>query len=439
MLDSCDNPFHRASAYLGLAGFDLDKLLNSSSPPGDVRALLGLTPDNITQRRQYLEKAVQTVHPPDGNTQAFALLVAGLLGLGTAAEEHLDANLDGTIAQAEIDAAFQATYQAPRLVPLVPMKFSSVTSALTPVLQVSAVVDGKPYILVCDAADSPYVCSGALTQVYDDPDGSGRLTPSILAGGQSANAISVLKDVPSATSVGLIVQLYDLSPPAFFPTDVTEFLPGYLGAGQPQGPFKVGLGGYLKDMSEASAELASGGGQPGGSAVTDHINALVNKFDNGANCTFRPPLNAYDSATMIGYLNAFIPIYSAAAGTFAHPVPAGAAPTYFSTQNLVSTSIRPAINAVNSTLASDLPFSIELPDPNAGGITYAFTGGVISQYKFLYPKAAKVAPFDASQATPRVDQAYAAFVSQFEAIPIFAPSIARDGNLTFMEILCAGQ
>jgi hypothetical protein len=301
-------------------------------------------------------------------------------------------------------------------------------------------VGGKPYILVCNAADSPYVCGAppAQTQVYDDPDGSGRLTTGMQAGGQASNPSAVLGSISSATSVGLIVQLFDLSPPATFPLATAQFLPGYLGAGQPAGPFKVGLGGYLAAMSAASAKLAAGGGQPGGSAVTNGINALVAKFDNGAGCTFRPPLNASDNATLIGYLNAFSPIYAAAAGTFARPVPAGAPPAYFSDQNLVSTSIRQAINGVNSSLSSSVPFSILLPDPNAG-ITYAFAGGAITQYKFLYPTAANVFPFDANQATPRVDQAFSAFVSQFEAIPIFAPSIANDGNLTFMEILCAGQ
>ncbi len=445
VLNDCPNPYHRASAYLGLAGFDLDKLLNSTAAPGDVRSLLGLTPADITARRQYLEKAVTTVRPPDGNTQAFALLLAALLGLDTAAEEHLDANLDGTISQAEIDAAFTATYQVPRLLPLAPATISlsptvPPTVVVTPVLQVVAVVAGRPYILVCDAADTPNVCGAApaKTQVYDDPDGSGRLTPGITAGGPSGNASTVLAAIASATSVGLIVQLSDLSPPATFSADATLFLPGYLGAGQPQGPFKIGLGGYLSAMSTASGVLATGGGQPGGSTVTSYINALVAKFDNGGACKYRPPLDAYDTATLVGYLNAFAPIYAAAAGTFAHPVPAGASSTYFSTRNLVPVSIGPAVNAVNATLPKSLPVSIQLPDPNKG-ITYAFAGGTIPSYKFLYPTAPDLFPFDASHATPRVDQAFAAFVSQFEAIPIFAPSVAADGDLTFMEILCAGS
>jgi len=443
VLDDCNNPYHRASAYLGLAGFDLNSLLNSNPQAGIAISLLGLTPSNIDQHRQYVEQAVGSVSPPDGNTQAFALLVAALLGLDTAATEYLDSNLDGIISQAEINAAFQATYQVPEILPLLPSVSLNPTPPpvvlVTTKLQVSAVVGGNSYILVCDAVDTPNVCGGApaTTQVYTDPDGSGRLTPTVLAGGQAANASAVLAAIASATSVGLIVQISNLSPPATFPVAQTLFLPGYLGAGEPQEPYRIGLGGYLKSMSAASTALSAGGGQAGGSTVTTYINALVNKFDNGAVCTLPAPLNTYGTS-LVAYLNAFAPIYAAAAGTIAHPVPAGASPTYFSNQNLVSTSIAPAIDAINALLPSGIPVSIQLPDPNQG-ITYAFAGGKIANYKFLYPTAPNLFPFDATQATPRVDQAYAAFISQFEAVPIFAPSIAGDGVLTFMEILCAGS
>ncbi len=60
-------------------------------------------------------------------------------------------------------------------------------------------------------------------------------------------------------------------------------------------------------------------------------------------------------------------------------------------------------------------------------------------FKFLYPIAVPANGFDVSNATPRVDEAAAAFRTEFENIPRLAPggSEADDGDITFLELSCA--
>jgi hypothetical protein len=52
---------------------------------------------------------------------------------------------------------------------------------------------------------------------------------------------------------------------------------------------------------------------------------------------------------------------------------------------------------------------------------------------------AGLAGFNATKATPRVDQAEAAFRAEFESIPVFAPaaSAVGDGKIDLLELLCA--
>ena len=428
--DVCDNPFHRASAYLGLAGFEMGSLLNSSAPPGDVVALLGLTRDNITSRRQYLELAVQSVRPPDGPTQAFALLLSAFLGFGTSSEEYLDANLDGTIAQTEIESALGATAQDLPLIgaggPVVPY--------------FSVVANGKPYLLDCSLDVTAPVCTHPSTRVFDDPDGSGRLTTQVSGGRQSNDKNQVLSSLGTATSVAYPLEVFVASPPYSFNAAATQTLPVFLGPGRPQGPFKLGIGGYLQAIREANAVLAASGGSPGGSTVNANVSALVTSFDNGAPCLSKtlPQKLSSVSATLLGYLDALNTIYAASAGTALQPVPAGSGASYYMSRNIVPGSIKVQIDTTFG--------SIWIPEIPAA--TYGFPGGSVSRYKIMFTTQTPplpslpplpTYPFDADTAVPRADGAYAAFVPQFEAIPVFAPNVTNDGRVSFMELLCVGK
>ena len=424
VLSSCDNPVDRASAYLGLAGFDMFTLLESGVTDGNVVPILGLTPGNIAQRRQYLEQAVQSVNPPEGPTQAFALLLSAFLGLGTSTEEYLDPNLDGTVSQAEATAAVGATPSAPVVAAASPTPGS---------LYFSVVVNGKPYLFDCSVDPT---CVAAT--VYDDPDGTGRLTTAIGSGLPSADAATVLASEGSATAVGYPVEIFIAAPLLTFSVSATQDLPGFLGVGGAGGRFAIGLNAYLQGISAANAVLTASGGQPGGSAVTANVNALVSKFDNGAACVaagIPPFVTAAAGAKLVAYLNALYALYAASAGTTLQPVPPGAGASYFMTRNLVSNAaqIRTDIDAFFAALGVPLFF------PQIPSAAYGFPGGQVTKYKLMFTTTTPGLPpylFDADTAVARFDQAYAAFPADFNSIPVFGPDAAGDGRVSFIETLC---
>jgi len=423
VLKDCPNPYQRASAYLGLGGFNFTTLANSPSSTVNIVTVLGLTPSNVTTRRQYIEKAVEEVNPPDGVGQAFALLMSAFLGLGAATEEYLDLNLDGTITQVEINTVVGA-------VPAVPL----VETVGPAAPYFSVVVNGKPYLLNCTADAVPPICTHPATLVFDDPDGSGRLTTAVSSGAESADKAQVLAGIGAATSVGYPLEVIVASPPFTFNASATQILPDFLGAGTPQSRFRFGISGYLQAILLANSAFTTGGGQSGGNIVTQQIDTLVAKFDNGApaSClasSLPAPLVPF-AATMLGYLAALDNMYVAATGTTANPVPAGAGASYFMTQNIVSSSIKTPLDAA---------FGPAITVPAIPTALYGFPGGSVNSYKMFYTTAPPAPVFNADTATPRVDQAFGVFPSQMDATPVFAPNIAGDGKVSFFELLCAGS
>ncbi|MCZ6531508.1 MAG: hypothetical protein O7A08_00935, partial [SAR324 cluster bacterium] len=149
VLAQCDNPADRASAYLGLAGFDFVALAESTAPPGDIVALLGLTADNITEKRQLLEQATSEVRVPGSGAQASALLLSAFLGLAVIVAEFLDNGggvvggataLDDVVDESEIVEATGITTGVAAA-----LQFSP--AAAPPYFQV--VSGNTPYTLIC--------------------------------------------------------------------------------------------------------------------------------------------------------------------------------------------------------------------------------------------------------------------------------------------------
>ena len=408
VLVSCDNPLHRSSAHLGLAGFNLLDLATSTQPPGDVNQLLGLTTANITAKRQRLALAAEEVRYPATTGQAFALLISAFLGLAVTITEYLDGDLDGDVTQAEITQATGMT--------------QTTGSALdfsvpgTPYFQV--VVGGTPYLVICLDALSPPLCNNlppGLIKVFDDADGSGKLSDPEPA--FSADRSTVAAQLTTANPVNLLVQMGELQFPIVLDPVKVARMENFLGAGDPPpADFSIGVVGYLDLLSLANLVLtaSSGATGSGGTEITADINAVRNRLDNGATC-----FSTLDPAGA-ALLDLLYTIYTSAPGTVATPVPD---PAVFTTFNIISE-------------ASATGGGVSIPvDPTV----FAFTNPI--GFKFLYPTEVPVPSFDVTKATPRIDQAAASFREAFENIPRLAPAaaIAGDGKVSIVELFCVSE
>jgi len=413
VLEDCENPELRASAYLGLAGFDLFQFIDSTAPPGSVVGLLGLTPANIDAKRAYLVNAVEEVRNPRTGPEAFALLVSSFLGLATAVEDFLDNGADGaatalddTITQDEVDAATGMTFNGTATLNVFP----------APTGHFATVVNGAPYTMVCGDLPTP-LCddtTGTLTQVYDDPDGDGILDTS------SPNP-AVIPDLSTAAPVGLVVQLGDLALPFSLDPVRTVEMEAFLGFGG-TADFPVGVFGYLGLLDDALAYL--GGAQ---SDLAEGIDALRDQLDNGGTCL--PTLDPVNGASAETLLDILYDIYAAAAGTALNPA---TGETDYSAWNVVAGLDLSGVGGPATIASTDFVFA---PTPIG--------------FKFLYPTADGLGGYDDTQATPRVGDGFtypatgslAAFAEEFENIPRLAPAAATagDGRVSFVELLCAAD
>ncbi|MCZ6532956.1 MAG: hypothetical protein O7A08_08335, partial [SAR324 cluster bacterium] len=196
-------------------------------------------------------------------------------------------------------------------------------------------------------------------------------------------------------------------------SDKTGALENFLGAGVPAGNFAFGVTGYLDLITTATAALVAAVGGTGGiPGLDDQINAVKTQIDNGGDCLTTSASPADNAAA--AFLDMLHSIYASAPGTLLNPA---LGQTIFTTDNLITTS---ALTAGGASLPSDI-------------------GGLLPGFKFLYPIDQAVPGFTLSNATPRIDGADPAFVSQFELIPKLAPdgATADDGQITFAEVLCA--
>jgi hypothetical protein len=422
VIKHCDNPYQRASAYLGKAGFDTFALVDQirALHKAEIAKLLGLTTANVNEKRLLINQAIDAVQTPHGGNQAFALLMASFLGLAVTTAQFLDNGAGGKVAlddildQSEIDAAIQLS---PPAVPALTVWGSSVPAYF------SAISGGKPYTLDCTADPSVLKCSGPGTLVYDDADGSGRIAA---GAGVSLDQAAVLAGAGSASASGYAVQFADLILPFSLSAATAEPVSSFLGGTNPNGTFNIGLGAYLAYLHTADAELAAAGGSTGGTDITPQIDALIAKLDNGADpavCASTAALNAAPTF-FLDTMDALQAIYAQATGTSRRPAPANPGAGAYAPYNFVDQA------------NFDITVSANFPFWPAGA--YAFPAGV--RYRILYPKVSGLGAFTLAQATPRIDEADAAFISQFENIPLFsrAGSPANDGRVNILEVLCAG-
>ncbi|MCZ6645947.1 MAG: hypothetical protein O7B79_06855 [SAR324 cluster bacterium] len=413
VLEICSNPFHRASAYLGLAGLDLFNLLSTTSTPGNVVGLLGATTANITAKRQLLVLAVEEVRTPASGSQAFALLISSFLGLGITISEFLDNGagataLDDVIIDSEVEAASGLSFTGSSI---------SLAIAGTPYYQTQ--VFGSSYTLIC-ADVTPPICDnnpGASVSVYDDLDGSGLLDTGSLPGVSAAEAAVSAQLGISASSSGLVAMITSLDFPIAEDPAKSGQLENFLGQGDPAQQFAIGVVGFLDLLTAADAFLnASAGGTGGGvQGISDDIDAIRVRIDNGATCI----ATAQPAAASL--LDLWLAIYLTAPGTVAQPLPNQ---TQFSNFNFVSNTQVPAGGVFPVSID---PTSYVFPDPLG--------------FKFLYPISLPAAGFDVTNATPHVAQADPQFRTDFEFIPRIAPGAATvdDGTITLAEVLCVSS
>lgn len=408
VLDSCDEPFSRASAYLGLAGLNMGEMIvNGATIDGDVNTLLGITAANITEKRGHLANAALAVEQAGSGREGFALLVAAFLGVAVTTTEYLDPDLDGTVTQADINTLTGITLNTGATF--------SVSPATPPYLQI--VVSGTTYTAIC--LDAPPICgtNTAQIRVYDDADGSGILDAASPPTDESLDAATVKAAMNTATQANIVVQMTNLVLPMNRDPTKWDCLINFTGNGDPEGCFTVGLSRYMAMMTHSIDVMttANGNTDAAGSDMLTAIDTLRTTLDNGADCM------AVQDPALATLSDLFYEIYITAPGTTLTPVPD---PAEFTAYN----------NVADTVLA-------------AGGVTYpaGLTAGSFIfpnpvGYKFLYPTTAGLPGFDPAQATPSIDTADPDFAYDFEALPHFAPAAATplDDTITIAEIFCSG-
>lgn len=414
VLEVCRSPFHRASAHLGLAGFNFFNLIDSTEPPGFVVDLLGITADNITEKRLRLILAVEEVRFAATGDDGFALLVAAYLGLAVTMVEYLDNGAGGGTA---LDDIFHPDEVAAATGMDTPATDPTLSSALDPVLAGSIVEDGnEPYYQVnvggmafnitCADAD-PTMCDGigGAVLVYADANGLGLLdtvTPPFPVAAPAA--------LSAADPAGLVVMITNLNFPIAIDSGKVARMDNFLGAGDPALEFAIGVTGYLDLIDVGTAALITSGGTGSVEGLTDEIDAGRGRIDNGAECL----------GTVGSIMDLWFAIYSAAPGTLAQPLPDL---TDFTNFNTVDNA---PIDAAGITFPGGL---------NPAAFVFPKDLG----FKTLFPTPTHGGGFDLANATPHIANANAAFQTDFEDIPRLAPAAATvlDGQISFAEVLCS--
>ncbi|MEE8433766.1 MAG: hypothetical protein V3S64_03170, partial [bacterium] len=414
----------RASAMLGLAGFSMLDLIESEAPPRKIVKLLGLEPENVTEKRLLIAGAAIEVRDAESGNQAFALLVSAYLGLAVSVAEYLDNGagsamaLDDVIEDSEVEDATGLTSRSGATLEFFqgsPIPFFQIVINTTPYLVVCGDYPTQPLEDSSEEEPTDIICDGfppGTTSLFDDSDGSGRLdtanlpAPAVPEGGSPT--------LSGVSPVNLVVQMGDLLLPIAVNQAKLARMESFLGGEDPDGEyFTIGVSGYLDLLQAASDKLAEFSGSEGGdSIISENINATRSLLDNGGDCL------AGDDAAGAALLDLLFAIYDSAPGTVRNPEP-----------ELVDFTFKNI--AANSQLEAG---GVQVPLSPEQFIFRAPIG-----FKFLYPIAVPANGFDVSNATPRVDEAAAAFRTEFENIPRLAPggSEADDGDITFLELSCA--
>src|SRR5262249_45373022 len=143
-------------------------------------------------------------------------------------------------------------------------------------------------------------------------------------------------------------------------------------------------------------------GSTGGSDLTDQVDAITTQLDNGAPCATGIP--GVGSA-VVDALDELYFLYATASGTASSPATGN-----YKGKNLIDSADIPTYQPI---------FFPAIPSP------LNFT---VTKYKALYSTQIALGAFDLTKATPRVDQAFSAFATQFENIWLWAPSASPSGD-----------
>mgnify|MGYP006919318678 CR=1 FL=1 len=419
VLENCDNPYQRASAWLGKAGFDLFALLlGDAASAGYLVPLLGATEANISTKRELINNAIEEVADPGGGDEAFALLTASYLGLALSTTEFLDNGaedsvaLDGAFDDAESNDATGFFAQTPY--------FLTGAQQASPAAYFSVVASGTAYLLDCAADTTTPYCDddpADSVEIYLDSEADGILLSSdtALTGSDRTDALAA---VGSASSANLVVQFTGLILPFYLLDDRGPRMQAFLGEGDVTNGFSIGLGRYLALMTLADATLSLANG-----VATDDapLSIIISDFrtslDNGATCLADDATFAY----VVDILNSLYALYVVSAGTEQNADPGSVTGAYLD-YNVVS----------EADMAGMVDFIPSLPV----GADYPF--GVDFGYRFIYPTSDDLLLMDTSQATATVDGSTTSFIGEFEGIAVFAPnaSTALDGVIGVMELFC---
>ncbi len=412
VLDECAGPYERAAAHLGLAGFNLISLTDTTADDPFIVQALGLTLENINAQRIRVNQAVDEVRDPTNGSEAFALLVSALLGLSTTTTQYLDNGVGATALDEDYD---DTEIESATGMSAAAGVFAAAVAATPPTAasDFAVIVGGVPYITDCsaDGTGSPNQCGGAA--IFDDTDGSG-----ILNGNAAA---APAPDLSTATRANLVAQVTNLLMPVTLVADKVATMREFLGQGDPAGTFAIGILGYL-DLMDLANDLLAGEGET--TVISEQVDSVRNQLDNGGDCLD----TLTGSSVASDLLNALAPMYTTAAGTLANPVPDGAATDYYKDVNFSTDATLTALLQLTTGVASLDAADYVFPTTELG-------------FRFVFPTSQPLGGYDMTQATPRVDQADSTFALHFEAIPELAPSesTALDGYVTYLELLCSGD
>lgn len=422
VLDTCGSPLLRASAHLGLAGLNTFDIINSTEAAGNVVNLLGLTTSNVTEKRQRLILAVEEVRSPATGGEAFALLMAAYLGLAVTMSEYLDNGaggetaLDDNITDTESRSATgldtgTGSFDA---VPDNPRYYQIVSS-------------GTAYNITCTGDATSTICNDSgdgPVAVYDETDGAGQLDTAALPAA-SADEATVILNLSTADPGSMVVLLVSLTYPITIDPSKSGRLTNFLGQGDADQEFAIGVTGFLDLLDVANAVLfPSGSGSVSG--ITEQVDAVRSKIDNGGDCLSSGTATDIKAAVV---MDLWYAVYLAAPGTAANPLPDLTDYTDY--------------NIVGHSNFSDAGFTMYPDDTgtlNIDPTDYEFASNL--GMKFLYPiSIAAATSFVLSNTTPHVDNADADFQTEFEDIPKLAPAAATalDGDITFLEVLCSSS
>jgi hypothetical protein len=334
--------------------------------------------------------------------------------------------LDGTFTEGEGEAAMGITKTGATSgsISAFPATLSSGPLAGFPYL--SGVVGATRYVFACaDIGVSMPWCDNILAgslQVHDDTGAYG-------TGAGFQGALQGVVDLTPANPVSLVFQITDLTLPFTLDPAKVPAYQAFSGRGNAAQGFAVGIEGYLSRMQTALVALAQVGSSSQ-NVLSDAVDSAKGTLDNGARCLptlFGTP--GVPDPALPDAMDAVFPIYQAAIGTSARPMPAGTpASNFFQAYNRIA-------GLDLTSLGITTPFAV-----TASSFVFGQGAGTVTTIgtRFLYAKAA-VGAFDPAVATPRIDETPAAFRASFEAMRLApAGSTARDGSISYAELLCIG-